>query len=82
MLAHDIKVPTLSVADRAAPAICETAECSNVDMIVIATHGRSGLSNYAGVSITGSLADALSQAVHLPCLIAPAKRPVARHAFR
>ncbi|MEO8457252.1 MAG: universal stress protein [Chloroflexota bacterium] len=67
---HGIKVRTLAVSDRAAPAICGAAESGNVDMIVIATHGRSGL----GTWYAGSVADRVRRTSDVPVLLVHARR--------
>ncbi|MBI2217725.1 MAG: universal stress protein [Candidatus Rokubacteria bacterium] len=57
-----------------APAIVEAAEIAKADMIVMSTHGRSGL----GRLFLGSVAESVLRATHTPILLLrPAGAPVA-----
>ncbi len=48
-----------------ADTLAEWAEKNNVDLIIIATHGRSGISRW----VRGSVADRVLHAAHVPVLI-------------
>ncbi len=50
---------------RAAPTLADYANKNNVDLVVVATHGRSGVSRW----VMGSVADRLVRSVHAPVLI-------------
>jgi nucleotide-binding universal stress UspA family protein len=57
----------------AAPAIVEAAKAQKVDVIVMSTHGRSGL----GRIIFGSVAESVLRGTHVPIfLVRPAGAPV------
>jgi nucleotide-binding universal stress UspA family protein len=57
-----------------APAIVEAAEIAKADMIVMSTHGRSGL----GRLFLGSVAESVLRATHTPVLLLrPVGAPVA-----
>jgi nucleotide-binding universal stress UspA family protein len=57
-----------------APAIVEAAEIAKADMIVMSTHGRSGL----GRLFLGSVAESVLRGTHTPILLLrPAGAPVA-----
>lgn len=61
-----------------APAIVEAAEVAKVDLIVMSTHGRSGL----GRLFLGSVAESVLRGTHIPILLlrptdVPVVRPVA-----
>jgi nucleotide-binding universal stress UspA family protein len=63
----------------AAPAIVEAAEATGADLIVMSTHGRSGL----GRLLLGSVAESVLRATHTPILLLrPAGAPVDRLAAR
>jgi nucleotide-binding universal stress UspA family protein len=61
-------IPTRNPADW----ICEEAERANADMIVMSTHGRSGM----GRVIHGSVAERVSRHAPCPVLLVPARDPV------
>jgi nucleotide-binding universal stress UspA family protein len=48
-----------------APAICDFVENENVDLIVMSTHGRSGLLRF----LFGSVTHKVIQAVRVPVLL-------------
>jgi nucleotide-binding universal stress UspA family protein len=50
-----------------APTICEYAHCQNVDLIIISTHGRSGLSHV----LIGSVAERVVRHAECPVLVVP-----------
>ena len=63
----------------AAMAIVEAAEAAHADLIVMSTHGRSGLNRL----VLGSVAESVVRATHVPILLlrpetAPVDRPVRR----
>jgi nucleotide-binding universal stress UspA family protein len=49
--------------------ILDTAKAENVDLIVMSTHGRSGLNRL----LYGSVAEAVLRGAHLPVLLIPFK---------
>ena len=51
--------------------IVEEAKVEGVDLIVMSTHGRSGL----GRLIYGSVAEAVLRGAHMPVMLIPAKAP-------
>lgn len=60
-----------------APAIVEAAEIAKVDLIVMSTHGRSGL----GRLFLGSVAESVLRGTHIPILLLrPTDVPVVRPA--
>lgn len=62
-----------------AAAIVEVAEMTRADLIVMSTHGRSGL----GRLLIGSVAEAVLRATHTPILLLrPATMPVVRPTAR
>jgi len=64
------KVRTVAVTGRAVPAICSAAEASGCDLIVIATHGRSGAERW----YVGSVAERVRHASRVPVLLVHAAR--------
>lgn len=65
-----LKVRTLAVNDRAAPAICSAADAAGCDLIVMATHGRSGLGSW----FAGSVAERVRHITDTPVLLVHARR--------
>ena len=64
--ARGVEVSThVRVAAQPAHAICETAAETGAELIVMATHGRSGL----GRAFLGSTADKVVRSTHLPVLV-------------
>ena len=53
------------VTGRAADSLADFAAKNEVDLIIIATHGRSGL----GRLVLGSVTDSVVRRSHLPCLV-------------
>jgi nucleotide-binding universal stress UspA family protein len=53
------------IQGKVADSLSEYAEKNNVDLIVIATHGRSGISRW----VWGSVADRILRSVHVPVLM-------------
>jgi nucleotide-binding universal stress UspA family protein len=70
--ADNIKVQAVVVEGNAADSILEYAIKNDVDLIVMSTHGRSGLARWA----FGSVADRVVLHSHTPVLI------ISPHAFR
>ncbi len=60
-----VKVQSVIVSGQAAPSIAEYAEKNAVDLIAIATHGRSGVSRWAW----GSVADRVMRSACVPVLM-------------
>ena len=58
-------VKTEIVTDRAADSLSEYASKNNMDLIIIATHGRSGISRW----VWGSIADRLLRSACVPVLM-------------
>jgi nucleotide-binding universal stress UspA family protein len=50
---------------KTAPSLAEYANKNKVDLVVIATHGRSGVSRW----VMGSVADRLLRSLHTPVLM-------------
>lgn len=67
---HRLNVRTLAVNDRAAPAICAAADAAGCDLIVMATHGRSGLGGW----FAGSVAERVRHTTDTPVLMVHARR--------
>jgi nucleotide-binding universal stress UspA family protein len=67
---HRLKVRTLAVNDRAAHAICAAADAGGCDLIVMATHGRSGLGSW----FAGSVAERVRHTTDTPVLLVHARR--------
>jgi nucleotide-binding universal stress UspA family protein len=65
-----LKVRTLAVNDRAATAICSAADGAGCDLIVMATHGRSGLGSW----FVGSVAERVRLTSDTPVLLVHARR--------
>jgi nucleotide-binding universal stress UspA family protein len=65
-----LKVHTLAVNDRAAPAICAAADAAGCDLIVMATHGRSGLGSW----YAGSVAEKVRHSTDTPVILVHARR--------
>jgi len=53
----------------AADAILEVVDAENVDLIVLATHGRSGMTRW----MLGSVAEKIARHAHVPLVIVPAR---------
>jgi nucleotide-binding universal stress UspA family protein len=51
------------------PSVCEYAERNDIDLIIVATHGRTGLSH----AVIGSTAERIVQ--HAPCPVLTVKNP-------
>jgi nucleotide-binding universal stress UspA family protein len=62
-------VPTMH--DFPADGILDTAESERVDMIVIASHGRGGMTRW----LLGSVAEKVARSAEVPVVIVPAKDP-------
>lgn len=58
----DASVETVILTGKAAEALIHYASSSGVDLIVIATHGRSGVSRW----VWGSFADRILRSAHVP----------------
>jgi nucleotide-binding universal stress UspA family protein len=70
-LAHeafaDLEVETeVAIADTAAATIVSHAEAERADLIVVGTHGRSGVRR----ALMGSVAESVVRAAHIPVLVA------------
>ena len=79
----DVKVDTSSVAGYCPAAIYEAAEKQCADLIVISTHGRTGLRR----AFLGSIAEKTARHARCPVLVVPSfqrmlKDPVRRPEFR
>jgi len=64
-LGYGGKVNTEVITGKAAESIAEYAEKNNIDLIIIATHGRSGPSRW----IFGSVADRILRSACIPVLM-------------
>lgn len=64
----DLKVREVVVAGQPYSAIVDCAESEHVDLVVMSTHGRSGLSRM----LIGSVTDRLLRAAKCPVLVVPA----------
>jgi len=64
-----IKATGHVIFGKAGEALTEFAEKNGIDLVIIATHGRSGLSRAAW----GSVADRLLRSLHMPVLMVRAK---------
>lgn len=62
---RDVKVETAVWYGAPAPAIVEAARVSRVDLVVMSTHGRSGL----GRLVLGSVAESVLRNTHTPILL-------------
>jgi len=60
-----MSVETQVVIGKAAESLSDFAEQNEVDLIVIATHGRSGISRW----VRGSVADRILQSAHVPVMM-------------
>jgi len=60
-----VKLQTEVIVGRAAESLAEYAEKNGVDLVVIATHGRSGVSRW----VWGSVADRILRSVCVPVLM-------------
>jgi nucleotide-binding universal stress UspA family protein len=60
-----MNVQTVAITGKAVESITDYATKNEVDLIVIATHGRSGVSRWA----QGSVADRLIRSSHVPVLM-------------
>jgi nucleotide-binding universal stress UspA family protein len=63
-----VKVQKQLIIGRAAESIAEYATDNDVDLIIIATHGRSGISRW----VWGSVADRILRSANVPVLIVKA----------
>jgi len=69
-LAPDVAVSTLATfADFPAEGILAAAETQEVDLIVIASHGRAGMRRW----LLGSVAEKLVRAADVPVVVVPAR---------
>lgn len=68
--AQRLKVRTLAVHDRVAAAICTAADAAGCDLVVMATHGRSGLGSW----FAGSVAERVRHSTDTPVLLVHARR--------
>lgn len=64
----DIKIREMVVAGQPYSAIVDCAENENADLVVMSSHGRSGLSRM----LIGSVTDRLLRAARCPVLVVPA----------
>jgi nucleotide-binding universal stress UspA family protein len=62
---NGVKVQTQLITGRAAESIAEYATENDVDLIIIATHGRSGISRW----VWGSVADRILRSASVPVLM-------------
>ena len=60
-----VEVRTEVLNGAVAPSLADYAEKSNVDLIVVATHGRSGISRW----VWGSVADRVIRSARVPVLV-------------
>ena len=69
----DIEVHSKAIKGKAAESIVDYARSINADLIIMATHGRSGISRW----VWGSVADRILHASHTPVLLirAPGSAP-------
>jgi len=68
-LSEDVKIREVVVPGVAYAAISDCAEREQADMIVLSSHGRSGLSRM----LIGSVTDRLLRAASCPVLVVPAQ---------
>jgi nucleotide-binding universal stress UspA family protein len=69
---YDLKVRTLAVGNAAAQTIVMTAETEMVDLIMLATHGRSGMDRL----MLGSVAERVVQNMPCPIFLLPIRESV------
>lgn len=63
--AENIKTETVTLAGYPAVQICDYADDNEIDMIVMSTHGRSGIQRW----VYGSVADRVLRAANTPILL-------------
>jgi len=68
-LGEDVKIRELVLPGQAYAAISDCAERERADLIVLSSHGRSGLSRM----LIGSVTDKLLRAARCPVLVVPAR---------
>ena len=61
----EVKFQTAVVAGNVADSLIDYAEANDIDLILIATHGRSGVSRW----VRGSIADRILRASSIPVLM-------------
>lgn len=68
---EDINVRTIVKEGDPASEICDLAEESNADLIIMSTHGRSGIKRW----VYGSVADKVLRSADIPVLLVRAHKP-------
>ena len=70
-----VKLETEVLVGRVADSLVDYTESKNIDLILIATHGRSGVSRW----VRGSVADRILRASRVPVLIIRAPGTISEH---
>lgn len=65
LMSDKIKIETVTLAGYPAVQICDYADENEIDMIVMSTHGRSGIQRW----VYGSVADRVLRAANTPVLL-------------